>query len=59
MQDAPVPSSPEGRQAEALSQVKGWAWGVEQAIQATPAAAISRSRIVDRWAGEVKHVHCM
>ncbi|KAK9825737.1 hypothetical protein WJX74_003165 [Apatococcus lobatus] len=47
--NAPGPSSPEEAKREALSQVEGWAKGVDAAIRDTPAESISRSRIVDRW----------
>lgn len=29
--------------------VRGWSWGLEQVVQATPADDLSRSRLVDRW----------
>ncbi|KAK9839598.1 hypothetical protein WJX84_010628 [Apatococcus fuscideae] len=47
--DAAGPSNPEEAKQAALSQVEGWAKGVDAAIRDTPAESISRSRIEDRW----------
>ncbi len=44
-------ASPEAWRQEALDVVRGWAWGLPEAVQATPAEDLSRSRLVDRWAG--------
>ncbi|BDA50263.1 FAD-dependent urate hydroxylase [Coccomyxa sp. Obi] len=41
--------TPEKRQADALASVSGFCAHIEAAIKHTPPAAISRSRIVDRW----------
>ena len=41
--------TPEKRQADALASVSGFCAHIEAAIRHTPPAAISRSRIVDRW----------
>jgi hypothetical protein len=48
-QDAPLPSSREAAQAEALRAVAGWSWGIEDAIRSTPLDTLSRSRVADRW----------
>lgn len=34
---------------EAAAPVRGWAWGIEEAIAATPPELLTRNRIVDRW----------
>jgi hypothetical protein len=47
-QGAPAPSSPEAQREEALSFVRGWAWGIEDAIRASPPDTLSRSRVRDR-----------
>lgn len=44
-------ASPEAWRQEALDVVRGWAWGLPEAVEATPAEDLSRSRLVDRWAG--------
>ncbi|BDA50264.1 Monooxygenase 2 [Coccomyxa sp. Obi] len=41
--------TPEKRKADALASVSGFCSHIEAAIKRTPAAAVSRSRIVDRW----------
>lgn len=41
-------ASPEAWRQEALGVVRGWAWGLPQAVEATPAEDLSRSRLVDR-----------
>lgn len=46
---AAVPATPAEIKAEAARVVKGWGWGVEAAVEATPENDLSRSRIVDRW----------
>ncbi len=47
--NAAVPATPAEIKAEAARIVKGWGWGVEAAVEATPEHDLSRSRIVDRW----------
>jgi 2-polyprenyl-6-methoxyphenol hydroxylase-like FAD-dependent oxidoreductase len=47
--NAAVPATPAEIKAEAGRIVKGWGWGVEAAVAATPEDDLSRSRIVDRW----------
>ena len=42
--------TPEKRKADALASVSGFAFHIQDAIRNTPAAAVSRSRIVDRYA---------
>jgi len=51
--DAPLPVSPEACFAEAIAPVRGWGWGLEAAISATPRENLTRSRIVDRWGAEL------
>jgi len=46
---AAVPATPAEIKEEAARIVKGWGWGVEAAVEATPENDLSRSRIVDRW----------
>ncbi|CAL8465230.1 g4765 [Coccomyxa elongata] len=41
--------TPEKRKADALASVSGFCAHIEEAIKHTPAAVVSRSRIVDRW----------
>ena len=48
---ASQPASPAAWREEALAVVKGWAWGLPEAVQATPLEDLSRSRLVDRWVG--------
>lgn len=43
------PSSPEDRKEEAYDMVKGWPFGVSEAVAATAAADVSRGRVGDRW----------
>ncbi|KAK9815532.1 hypothetical protein WJX72_005250 [[Myrmecia] bisecta] len=47
--EVPVTQTSEQRKQEALQYVRGWSLGVQEAVQNTPADAISRNRIVDRW----------
>lgn len=47
-QAAPRPPDAAGRAAEALATVRGWSWGIEQAVRNTCMDAISRSLIRDR-----------
>ncbi|PSC69099.1 Zeaxanthin chloroplastic [Micractinium conductrix] len=47
--DLAAPPEPERWREEALSVVCGWAWGLPEAVAATPAEDLSRSRLVDRW----------
>ena len=42
--------SPEKKKADALASVSGFAFHIQDAIRNTPAEAVSRSRIVDRYA---------
>ena len=42
---AAVPATPAEIKAEAAKIVKGWGWGVEAAVEATPEHDLSRSRI--------------
>lgn len=46
--EQPLSPSPEAWREEALSVVAGWAWGLPEAVQATPLEDLSRSRLVDR-----------
>lgn len=45
---AAAAASPEAWRQEALGVVRGWAWGLPQVVEATPAEDLSRSRLVDR-----------
>jgi hypothetical protein len=47
-QAAPAPATPEAQREEALSFVRGWAWGIEDAIRASPLNTLSRSHVRDR-----------
>ncbi|KAL4450754.1 hypothetical protein ABPG77_001110 [Micractinium sp. CCAP 211/92] len=47
--EQPPSPSPAAWRDEALSVVHGWAWGLPEAVQATPLEDLSRSRLVDRW----------
>ncbi|PRW58015.1 zeaxanthin chloroplastic-like [Chlorella sorokiniana] len=49
-QSAAAATSPEAWRQEALQVVRGWAWGLPAAVEATAAEDLSRSRLVDRWA---------
>ncbi|KAG2485292.1 hypothetical protein HYH03_015967 [Edaphochlamys debaryana] len=46
---ASKPSSAAERQRLALGAVKGWAWGVEEAIRSTPPEDITFGAMADRW----------
>lgn len=46
--EQPPSPSPAAWRDEALSVVHGWAWGLPEAVQATPLEDLSRSRLVDR-----------
>jgi hypothetical protein len=48
--DAPQAADADGRQAEALALVDGWRGGIVEAIRATPAHEVTRSRLGDRCA---------
>ncbi len=45
---AATSASPDAWREEALGVVRGWAWGLPEAVEATPAEDLSRSRLVDR-----------
>lgn len=49
--DAPpsAAASPAAWRREAQEVVRGWAWGLPQAVEATADGDLSRSRLVDRW----------
>ncbi|KAL4433828.1 hypothetical protein ABPG75_000269 [Micractinium tetrahymenae] len=47
--EQPASPSPAAWREEALAVVQGWAWGLPEAVEATPLEDLSRSRLVDRW----------
>lgn len=44
-----VPSTDAEGKADALKSVEGWAYGIQEAIERTPAAEVIRSRLGDRY----------